>query len=182
MNRYLVTFTLLACATMSQLNVADEPSIQGLDVGTEWYEITDEIQNRERPYWSLRIFKNPKNNDLLAIACSKVPHKRSFDDTMEFAPGGYPFWIPDDREIVVNRVKTERTDLFKFPGSPVDTIEYAFVSEIGDEDSGKSIMGQGYSLVMRENAYYVQHTSTRPISHSTAKLVVDRLLGSGRAK
>jgi|688.fasta_scaffold369218_2 hypothetical protein len=175
-----ILFTFAAFGHATPL-IADEPSIQRLDVGSQWEEITNEVPKRERPNWSFRIFKNPKNNDLLTVACSKVPHKRSFDDTMEFAPGGYPFWITDDRDIVVNRVKTERTDLFKFPGSPVDTIEYTFVNEIDGEDSDKTIMGQGYSLVMRENAYYVQHTSTRPISQWTAKSIVDRLLRDGNA-
>ena len=63
----------------------------------------------------------------------------------------------------------------------MDTIEYTFVNEIDGEDSDKTIMGQGYSLVMRENAYYVQHTSTRPISQWTAKSIVDRLLRDGNA-
>ena len=184
MNRiYFATF-LFALATLwhAMPTEAGEPSIQRLDVGTEWEEITNEVPKRERLNWSFRIFRDKKNHDLLTIACSKVPHKRSFDDTMEFAPGGYPFWIPEDKEYVVNRVKTERTDLFKFRGSPVDTIEYAFVNEIRGEDPDKTIMGQGYSLVMRENAYYIQHTSTRPISHWTAKLIVDELLKEGNAK
>ncbi len=140
--RGLVILLAIALQGLSTSVLAEEPSIQRLDVGDEWEEITNEVANREQPNWSFRVFRNPMNHDLLTVASSNVPHNRSYDDTMEFAPVGYPFWIPDNRQILVNRVKTERTELFKFPGTSVDTIEYVFVNEILEKGREATIMGR----------------------------------------
>jgi len=167
----LLVVICFACTT--SLVRSDEPRIAKLRVSSDW----DEIPKRDdvtRKGWEVRMFKDKRNGDILVVAMSDQPHPRSSDDVVEFAPSGHPYWFKENEGFTINRVKVEDGNEFSLNGVKLASKAYCVVNEDGSDES--TVMGQGYLVLTSSNAFYIQHSSRRPIAHWTARNVVESLL------
>lgn len=74
----------------------------------------------------------------------------------------------------INRVKVEDGNEFSLNGVKLASKAYCVVNEDGSEES--TVMGQGYLVLTGSNAFYIQHSSRKPVAHWTARSVVESLL------
>ena len=167
----LLVVIFFACA--SSYARTDEPRIANLRVSADWDEIP-RPEDVSRKGWEVRMFKDKRNGDILVVAKSDQPHPRSSDDVVEFAPSGYPYWFKENDGFTINRVKVEDGNEFSLNGVKLASKAYCVVNEDGSDES--TVMGQGYLVLTSSSAFYIQHSSRRPIAHWTARNVVESLL------
>ena len=171
---YCLSLLVVICfACTSSFVRPDEPRIANLRVSSDWDEIP-RPEDVARKGWEVRMFKNKRNGDILLVAKSDQPYPRSSDDVVEFAPSGYPYWFKENEGFTLNRVKVEDGNEFSLNGVKLASKAYCVVNEDGSDES--TVMGQGYLVLTSSSAFYIQHSSRRPIAHWTARNVVESLL------
>jgi len=172
---------LIVFVALVPLAPCDEPNIGSFRLPSGWDEITLEEMTGSPKGWKVRMLLNPLNGDTLLVAKSDQPHPRSFDDVVEFAPSGYPYWFAKQNDgFTINRVKTEKTTEFSLNGKRLESIAYTVVNDHESDDS--TLMGQGFLVLTDSSAIYVQHSSRKPIAHWLARGVVETLLKSVQSK
>ena len=173
--KLMLAFALVFVSISTLLaELADEQDnlIAVVNVGAEW----DEIQlpkELKKERWTVRMFRDTKNGDLLTLARLEFAGLRSFDDAWEFAPTGYPFWFPQNKYYTINTLKTEWLD--NRPENARQKVAYTVVNE---HESGKrddTIMANGFVVNIGDGAYYIQHSSKAPIPDCTARNVLRNL-------
>ena len=187
MNATLETI-IIALLTMSCC-YADEfgtDSVANCHDSTESWRRIDEtrkVHNGER--WNWVIYKHVDNGDLLTLACYDAPSflesAGTHDNALEFAPSGHPYWIHRSYGFVVGPVKMLQSDLYvadkvrNISKTTVPVLEYVNVNE---NDSGETLMINGFIFVLDQKTYYVQHTSRRPAQNTVARDAAECLIKS----
>ena len=143
-----------------------------ISLGSEWSEILIPKEfTRDR--WTVRMFRNAENGDLLTLARLESDGPRSFDDAWEFAPTGYPYWFPQNKHYTINTIKAEWLD--NKPENERKKVAYTVVNEHDSGNREDTLMANGFVVNMDGFAYYVQHTSKSPIPDWPARDVLRRL-------
>ncbi|MCR9200082.1 MAG: hypothetical protein NXI04_15715 [Planctomycetaceae bacterium] len=167
------TMILLSCvltsvdrAAADDLDFADKPD------PSSWRQIdTTRQTSRGGDHWAWRTYTHEKNGDLLTVACLRaelsVGSADLVDRSYEFAASGHP-WVAEKGDLFVSSPGC--TDEFVWqlkPGDgqacPLPVLQFVHTSEL-DEDETKTLMLSGFIFVHRQRTYFVQHTSSRPIT------------------
>lgn len=183
MMKLLRTMLVFSVLSYSSTFAADSDRILAVELDSQWQEIEMAPEAR-RDHWSVRMFRHIDHNDLLTFACYLGgAGPRTFDDAWEFAPAGYPFWIPKSKEYSISPLNTEWVEPEKY--GERNRLVFTVVHE---HDSGRhkdNRMGHGFVANVQERVYYVQHTSSHPITDWVARQAFENLLGidtSGKRK
>jgi hypothetical protein len=180
---------LLSIAILCPLSLKPDPFIPKLD--PEWSRVdTTSIDNAYKE-WNFRIWRNKTNGNLLTIAMDPITRELDgygdLDRAMDFASSAHPEWLhdekypnwkTDDRNYEPRFIKLQhaKDTVGKSPtGDACKTlgIEYCMVNE--DEDELSSMMACGFVFNVAGRTYYVQITSSRPVSDLVPKEIMKQM-------